>query len=101
MNKMPGKFVPVDHSVLAFAIRDGLISYLESPLNETWCVRDARVPISSSRDVRIILRASDMSDEDCVGLDVEISRFLIEVSDESDLVKKRSLLALSGLHLRL
>ncbi|KAF7354500.1 hypothetical protein MVEN_01139300 [Mycena venus] len=96
VNKMPGKFVPVDHSVLAIAIRDGLISYLESPLSKTWCVCDARVPISSSRDVRIILRVSDMSDEDCVGLNVEISRLLIEVSDESDLVKKRSLLALSG-----
>ncbi|KAJ7185335.1 hypothetical protein C8R46DRAFT_1287860 [Mycena filopes] len=74
LNKVAGEFVVADHPILASATVDGFISYLEAPETKTWAVRDAR----------------------CLGLNDEISRVLIERSDESALTKTRALLALSG-----
>jgi hypothetical protein len=99
VNNLPGNFVPADHSVLAFALKDGLVSYLESPLSQVWCVHDSRVPIPSSRGARILLRATNISNTQYLNLDIEIRRLLIELSDESALVKTRALIGLSGSHI--
>ncbi|KAJ7028172.1 hypothetical protein C8F04DRAFT_1399096 [Mycena alexandri] len=96
VNKVAGQFVVSDHLILTSTIVNGFISYLESPLSKTWTLRDARVPIPSRRDVRVLLRMIDVSDEGCVGLEDEVSRLLIEQPGESALTKTRALLALSG-----
>ncbi|KAJ7741866.1 hypothetical protein B0H16DRAFT_1728388 [Mycena metata] len=96
VSNVPGELVPADHAVLAFAIKNGFIAYLESPFCGTWCVRDARVPISLSPGARVLLRTVDLTDERCNALDVEIQRLQIELSNEPAAVKTRALIALSG-----
>lgn len=96
VNETPGKFVPAEHLVLSSALVNGFISYLESPLSQTWCIRDARVPIPAPPRVRILLRTVDVSDAGCLDMEVEISRLIIEQSGESGPIKIRRLLSLSG-----
>ncbi|KAJ7104724.1 hypothetical protein C8R44DRAFT_746404 [Mycena epipterygia] len=96
VNETPGKFVPAEHLVLSSALVGGFISYLESPLSQTWCIRDARVPIPAPPRIRILLRTVDISDAGCLDMEVEISRLIIEQSGESGPIKIRRLLSLSG-----
>ncbi|KAJ7911184.1 hypothetical protein B0H13DRAFT_1876045 [Mycena leptocephala] len=96
VNKVPGQFVVMDHHVLASAIVNGFIAYLECPLSRTWGIRDVRVPISTPPDSRVLLRTVEIPDEQCIGLDDEIARLMIDGSEESAREKTRRLLALSG-----
>ncbi|KAJ7627806.1 hypothetical protein DFH06DRAFT_1442610 [Mycena polygramma] len=97
VSKLSGQFVVADHPLLVIsAVRDGFISYLESPESETWCIRDARVPISTSQGVRVLLHATDVPDNGCLGVNDEIDRLLAERSDVSQKERTRKLLSLSG-----
>ncbi|KAK6984982.1 hypothetical protein R3P38DRAFT_3374829 [Favolaschia claudopus] len=97
VNTLPGRFIVAEHPVLGSAVVGGLIWFLESPLSRNWSLRDTRIAIETQPDVRLILRSCNIkSDDDCVELDDEIERMLIETSDSSKLSKTRSLLALSG-----
>jgi hypothetical protein len=96
LNNVPGQFVATDHHVLASAIVNGFIAYLECPLSRTWGIRDARVPISTPPDSRVLLHTVKIPDEQCIGLDDEIARLMIDGSEESAHEKTRRLLALSG-----
>ncbi|KAK6977415.1 hypothetical protein R3P38DRAFT_3473656 [Favolaschia claudopus] len=91
VNTIPGKFIAADHAALAPVIVDN------SPASETWCLRDARISIDTSPGVRLILRSCKItSNDDCLTLDDEIERVLIEMSNLPQKSKTRSLLALSG-----
>ncbi|KAJ6494186.1 hypothetical protein C8R45DRAFT_927412 [Mycena sanguinolenta] len=97
VNKVPGQFAVTDHKILSSAVVNGFISYLECPLSRSWAGRDARVPIATVRNSHILLRKINIVlDKDCLGLDNEITRLLIERSDESLMNKTRQLLSLSG-----
>ncbi|KAK7026327.1 hypothetical protein R3P38DRAFT_2529558 [Favolaschia claudopus] len=97
VNTIPGKFIAADHAVLAPVIVDSLIYFLDSPASETWCLRDARISIDTSPGVRLILRSCKItSNDDCLTLDDEIERVLVEMSNLPQKSKTRSLLALSG-----
>ncbi|KAJ6477143.1 hypothetical protein C8R47DRAFT_654827 [Mycena vitilis] len=97
VSKLSGQLVVADHPLLVTsAVRDGFISYLESPESETWCIRDARVPISTSPGVRVLLHATDVPDNGCLGVNDEIDRLLAERSNISQKERTRKLLSLSG-----
>ncbi|KAJ6455115.1 hypothetical protein C8R47DRAFT_1228329 [Mycena vitilis] len=97
VSKLSGQLVVADHPLLVTsAVRDGFISYLESPESETWCIRDARVPISTSPGVRVLLHATDVPDNGCLGVNDEIDRLLAERSNISQKERTHKLLSLSG-----
>ncbi|KAJ7202967.1 hypothetical protein C8J57DRAFT_1485780 [Mycena rebaudengoi] len=108
VNSQPGKFVPQEHTVIMAAAEletGGFIQHLAavypSPL---WVVHDARVGIpviGPSSSARILLRKVSLSDDDCLGLNAEISLIPLIPIDEHPhplgaIAQARRLLALSS-----
>ncbi|KAJ7279493.1 hypothetical protein C8J57DRAFT_1712536 [Mycena rebaudengoi] len=108
VNSQPGKFVPQEHAIVMAAAElkaAGFIQHLAavypSPL---WVVHDARVGIpiiGSSSNARILLRKVSLSDDDCLGLNAEISLIPLIPIDEHPhplgaIAQARRLLALSS-----
>ncbi|KAJ7291394.1 hypothetical protein C8J57DRAFT_1587390 [Mycena rebaudengoi] len=108
VNSQPGKFVPQEHAIVMAAAEleaAGFIQHLAavypSPL---WVVHDARVGIpiiGSSSNARILLRKVSLSDDDCLGLNAEISLIPLIPIDEHPhplgaIAQARRLLVLSS-----